>query len=82
MPDAFRNIVKEVEKLLHDVRFGDAQAMLIFAKNGLHADKLASDSVELGLPFGGVPERYGNVLVFWSEGPSAVASSAVSSCLS
>lgn len=82
MPETFTNVVKEIEKRLYDVRFGDAQAMLIFTRNGRQAEELAVDAVELDMPFGGPPQRFGSVLVFWSEGPSAVASATVSSCLS
>jgi len=82
LPETFTNAVKEIEKVVYDVKFGDATAMLIFARDGGHAERLAVDAVELDMPFGGAPQRFGSVLVFWSEGPSTVASTAVSNCLS
>ena len=83
LPEPMLKAVREVEKNLYDVRYGDASALLIFTKGGRQADTVEAQLAELSQLSGMAPsKRIGNVLVLWPEEPSAAASAAVDGCLS
>ena len=83
LPEPMLKAVREIEKNLYDVRFGDASALLIFTKGGRQADAAELQLAELSQLSGmAASRRVGNVLVLWPEEPTAAASAAVDSCLS
>ena len=82
MPAPFMDLVRNLEKYFYEVRFADTTATLLFARDEGNAEQLQVDATQLEVPLTTVPpQRYGSVLVFWPQAPTAAASASVSGCL-
>jgi hypothetical protein len=82
VPEPMQKTLREVEKRLYDVDYAGSSALLIFTNGGRQADSIELQLSQLGeLADMGPSQRFGKVLVLWTEAPTTAASSAVTGCL-